>query len=520
MSLLIDKHYWYELTRNFVPVETGKSLHVYHETYHIKNDKVTLIWAIGSNEEDFTLEIEPWEENLKRTLSSNLTSKIGEKVLLKGWVSQFRELKKMSFLILRDRTGYCQVFIPKDLNISLLSETVVEVIGTVKEEPQCRYNGVEVVAEQINIISKAEVLPFPISREEGIPPFNTLNLFRPLTLRKEKERCIFKIQSEITTAFRAYLRNNGFTEINSTKLSAAGLEGGADMFHIDYFGENMYLTQSPQFYKQMMVGVFERVFEVGKVYRAEGSNTNKHLSEFIGLDFEMGFINSVNEVMQMEEEVLNFIFRKLYENCSKELEYLNIDFKPYNQLKFFKSFPRIEYNEVIKILKQEYDFELPVKRTNSGMTIDENGEFAGINEVVTPGIGLNTEAERLICEYAKAKYDSDFVFITKYPLSERPFYAMPSENGIDSETFELLYKGTEITSGGQRIHQYDELVKSIESKGLNPDNFESYLMPFKYGMPPHGGMGLGLERLIKLMLDLQVADEASLIPRTKDKFIH
>jgi nondiscriminating aspartyl-tRNA synthetase len=488
MSLVIDKHYWYEITRNFKPVSTGSSLHVYHEVYHIKNDKVTFYWANGSDESNFTLEIEPWKDELKRVLSTDLPNRIGQKVLLKGWVSQFRELKKMSFLILRDRSGYCQVFIPKNLNVSLLSETVVEIIGTVKEETQCRYGGVEVVAESINIISKAEVLPFPISREEGIPPFNTLNLFRPLTLRKEKERCIFKIQSEITTSFRDYLRNNGFTEINSTKLSAAGLEGGADMFNVDYFDEKMFLTQSPQFYKQMMVGVYERVFEVGKVYRAEGSNTNKHLSEFIGLDFEIGFINSVNEVIQMEEDVLKHIFKTLNNTCKYEIDYLGIKLN-------WVTIPRLTYSEAVQILEKEMDFKLQE-------------------------VGLTTQAEKLISEYIKSKSNSDFVFITKYPLSERPFYAMPSENGIDSETFELLYKGTEITSGGQRIHNYEELVRSITLKGLNPDNFQSYLMPFKYGMPPHGGMGLGLERLMKQMLDLQVVDEASLIPRTKDKFIH
>lgn len=433
-------------------------------------------------------------EKLERILSSDITRSyqqeeyIDKKVLVKGWVSQFRELKKMSFLILRDRTGYCQIFIPKEISISLLSETVVEIIGTLKTNSQSKYGGVEIVAEEIKIISKSEVLPFPISREEGIPPFNTLNIFRPLTLRKEKERCIFKIQSEIINSYGEYLRSEGFTEIHSTKISAAGLEGGSDMFSIDYFGEPMYLTQSPQFYKQMMVGVYERVFEIGKVYRAEGSNTNKHLSEFIGLDFEMGFIDSVEEIMTMEENILQYIFNWI--SYSEEATYLGADIPRY-----LENFPRITYNQAVDILESQYKYELP-------------------------SIGLTTEAERLICEYAKTKYNSDFVFITKYPLSERPFYAMPSDDGISSETFELLYKGMEITSGGQRIHNYEQLIERMKIKGLNPDNFESYLMPFKYGMPPHGGMGLGVERLLKQMLGLQTAEEASLIPRTKDKYIH
>jgi nondiscriminating aspartyl-tRNA synthetase len=190
----------------------------------------------------------------------------------------------------------------------------------------------------------------------------------------------------------------------------------------------------------------------------------------------------------MEEDVLKHIFKTLNNTCKYEIDYLGIKLN-------WVTIPRLTYSEAVQILEKEMDFKLQE-------------------------VGLTTQAEKLISEYIKSKSNSDFVFITKYPLSERPFYAMPSENGIDSETFELLYKGTEITSGGQRIHNYEELVRSITLKGLNPDNFQSYLMPFKYGMPPHGGMGLGLERLMKQMLDLQVVDEASLIPRTKDKFIH
>lgn len=425
---------------------------------------------------------------MERINVNKLKEFIGQKVLIKGHVSQFRELKKFSFLILRERTGYCQVFIPSEISQPITNESVVEIVGYVKEESQSKYNGIEIVAESINIISKAHVLPFPINREEEIPPFNTLNIHRPLTLRKEKERCIFKIQSEIIYAYREYLRSQGFTEIQSTKLSKSGLEGGAELFEIDYFGEKLYLTQSPQFYKQMMVGVYERVFEVGKVYRAEGSNTNKHLTEFIGLDFEMGFIESVEEVMQMEENIFEYIFQHLNKNCERELLYLGVTLK-------FNKIPRVEYSEAISIIKEEYN-----------ITYEKEG--------------LSTEAERLISEYIFNKTGSEFVFITKYPLSERPFYAMPSEENGCSETFELLYKGMEITSGGQRIHNYEQLVKTITEKGLNPENFESYLMPFKYGMPPHGGLGIGLERIIKQMLNLSNAEEASLIPRNKEKFIH
>lgn len=425
---------------------------------------------------------------MKRTLVNQLPQSINEKVLIKGWVSQWRELRKMSFLILREGTGYCQIIVPKEVAKSIPVESVIEIKGIVKQEVQSRYGGVEIIAESINIISEAQPLPFPINREEGAPPFNTLNQFRPLTLRKEKERSIFKIQSEIIWAYREYLRSQGFTEIQSTKLSSAGLEGGSEMFEVGYFEEKMYLTQSPQFYKQMMVGVYERVFEVGKVYRAEGSNTNKHLSEFVGFEFEMGFIESVEEVMQMEENTLEYIFNHISKTCKSELEFMGVELK-------FNKIPRVTYQEAVEIIKNEYN-------------------------IVYEKVGLNTEAERLISEYFFNKTGSEFLFITKYPISERPFYAMPSKEEGMSETFELLYKGMEITSGGQRIHNYEQLVKSIESKGLNPESFESYLMAFKYGMPPHGGMGIGLERVIKQMLNLSNVEECSLIPRTKEKFIH
>ena len=424
---------------------------------------------------------------MKRVNVNELNENSG-RVLIKGWVYMYRELKSMSFIVLRERTGYCQIIVPKELSVNITPESVIEVVGTIKSEPQSRYNGLELVAESINVISLAETLPYPINRVEGLPIFNTLNIHRPLTLRMEKERCIFKIQAEIINSFKEYLRSEGFTEINSTKISRSGMEGGAEVFNVNYFGENVCLTQSPQFYKQMMVGVFERVFEVGKVYRAEVSNTNKHLSEFIGMDFEVGFIESYEEIMEIEENIFKHIFETISNRCKYELEYLGISLE-------YKPFIRLTYEESIKIIEREY-----------GIKAEK--------------VGLTTEQERLISEFVYNKYGSEFVFITKYPLSERPFYAMPSTEEGCSETFELLYKGVEITSGGQRIHNYNELIKSMENKGLNYEEFESYLMPFKYGMPKHGGMGIGLERVIKQMLNLNSAEEASLIPRTKEKILH
>jgi nondiscriminating aspartyl-tRNA synthetase len=421
-----------------------------------------------------------------RTLVENLNKNIGKEVTVSGWVWQFRQLSKMSFLILRERTGNCQIIIPKELEVSLSSESVVEVTGMVKEEKQSKYNQIEIVATSIKIVSEAETLPYPINRIEEVP-FNTVYGHRPLTLRSERERNIFKIKSHIINYFRLFLIEQGFTEIFSPKISSSGLEGGSSLFEVNYYETPLYLTQSPQFYKQMMVGVYERVFEVGKVYRAEGSNTNRHLSEYVGLDLEMGFIESVEEVMNMEESCFKYIFEKLIVTCKKELEYFGI------QNLEWVNIPRLEYSECESIL--------------NSLGIELEG-------------GLSNESERVLGEYIKKTYNSEFVFVTKYPLSERPFYAMPSEKENESETFELLYKGMEVTSGGQRIHNYEQLVNSIESKGLNSENFESYLIPFKYGMPAHGGLGIGVERIVKQMLGLNTVEEASLVSRTKERFKH
>lgn len=427
---------------------------------------------------------------MKRTLVNQLPKLVGQKVKVSGYVNNVRKLGKFSFVVLRERTGMCQIIIPKNiLNQTITPETVIEVEGYIKIEPQSRYGGVELVAESVNILSSAEIVPIQINKEEEGSTFHLSYTHRPIALRRERERSIFKIQSEFIRLYREYLYTQKFTEIHSTKLSASGLEGGSELFNVEFFERSMYLTQSPQFYKQMMVGVYERVFEVGKVYRAEGSNTNRHLAEYIGLEIEMGFIENVEEVMSMEESCFKYIFNKLNEICKSELSYFNcypLEFAP---------IPRLTYQETIEILKTEY-----------------NKTFERV--------GLNSEMEILIGEYVKKKYNSELVFITKYPLSERPFYAMPSEEKGCSETFELLYKGMEITTGGQRINNYEQLKEAIVEKGMNPESFGSYLMPFKHAMPPHGGLGIGTERVIKQMLNLSTVHEASLIPRSKEHFLH
>ncbi|CAG7579677.1 MAG: Aspartate--tRNA(Asp/Asn) ligase [uncultured marine phage] len=424
---------------------------------------------------------------MERILIKELKNKIGEKVKVQGWVQSYRRLgKKMGFIVLRERSGLTQIIIhnPKfEVNI----ESVIEVIGTVKEEKQSQYGNIEIEGEEIKILSEGQS-ELPITTfKKGEIPFSTLVNFNPLTLRMERRRAIFKLEAEVIWAFREYMKSQEFTEIHSTKLVNEGLEGGSGMFEVNYFGENVYLSQSPQFFKQMMVGVYERVFEVGKVYRAEGTNSNRHLSEYIGLDLEMGFIESVEEIMAVEEKMLTFVFNHLSETCKKELELFEVESPTIN-------IPRITYNEAVE------------------MIVEKHGE-------VNREEGFSNQMEIQISEIIKEKYGSEFVFITKYPLSKRPFYTMPSEEEGCSESFELIYKGLEITTGGQRIHNYEMLKEHMEKNELNPEEYEQYLMAFKYGMPAHGGCGIGTERILKQLLNLNTVEEASLVPRTKERFI-
>lgn len=419
---------------------------------------------------------------MERTLIENLNEHIGKSVLLKGFVQTTRNVSKnLTFIQLRERSGVTQIVVKSKLSLNI--ESVIEVKGKVVLSPQSKFNGIEVLSEEINIISEGmNELPITINKKEEIP-FSTLVNYQALTLRLPFRRFIFKMQSEFLKYYREYMNLYGFTEINSTKLVSSGAEGGGSMFEVDYYGEKVYLSQSPQLYKQMMVGVYERVFEVGKVYRAEGSNSNRHLSEFTGLEVEMGFINSYKDIVEMEERIFNYIFANIESNHSEELKSFGIE------LRVPGNIPKIPYKEAIEIVGGNY----------------ENG--------------LTNENEMELYKYVKKEFGSDFVFVMGYPSSKRPFYTMQSEKEEgNTESFELIYKGIEITSGSQRIHNYSSLLERMEKLNVNPSNFEEYLLSFKTGMPPHGGFGIGLERVIKQMLNLQNVEEASLIPRTKSRF--
>lgn len=312
---------------------------------------------------------------------------------------------------------------------------------------------------------------------------NLLN-YRPVTLRNEKQRDIFKIQEGIVSGFRQFLSKEDFTEIHTPKIVQSGAEGGANIFHLDYFGKEAYLAQSPQFYKQMMVGVFERVFEIGPVFRAEKHDTSRHLNEYTSVDFEMGFIRDFHQLMEMETKMLRETMAYVKNRCAPELARLNVSLPEIEEI------PAIRFKEAKEWIAREYNRK-----------IQDFDDF-------------EPEEEKLLCQIVKEQTGSDFIFVTHYPSRKRPFYAMDSrENPEETESFDLLFRGLEVTTGGQRIHDYREQVAKMERMHMNKELFDSYLMMHQCGMPPHGGLGIGLERFTARLLGFDNVRLASLFPR-------
>ncbi len=429
---------------------------------------------------------------MQRILVEEVKNHIGKEILLKGWIHQIRPLGKIAFILLRDRTGIIQTIITdlKRINVAELErESAIEILGKVKQEKQAP-DGIEVEVSKINVISRTHApIPFEVNRTQDM-----LNLkidmildHRPFSLRNPELGSVFKVQAEICRSFTEFMRQNGFLEVHTSKIIAQGTEGGTALFPIQYFEQKAYLAQSPQFYKQMLVGAgYERVFEIGFVYRAEDHATSRHINEYLSLDFEMGFIESYQDVINLEIEFLKFLFNNLKAYCSKELAIHKIN------LPEIKEIPQIPLLEAMKIVNQEFKRE-------SSRTDD-----------------LDPEDEKLICEYAAKKYNSDFVYITNYPATARPFYTMPDlESPGLTKSFDLLYKGLEVTTGSQRIHDYQMLVDNIKKFKMNPEAFDFYLEIFRYGMPPHGGLAIGTERLTQQILNLKNVREACLFPRDR-----
>lgn len=432
---------------------------------------------------------------MTRTLIADIPQHIGSTVTVAGWVSVRRDHGKLVFIDLRDRSGSVQLVIAPDQPEALSraqtmrSEFVVQATGLVKARPAKKSappspaDGIEIAVTQIDILAQPVAeLPLDLSQETLDLNLDTLLNHRTLVLRHPNIRAIFKTYSELLAGYDAVMREHGFTEIKTPKILSSATEGGANFFKIKYFERDAYLAQSPQFYKQAGMSVFERVFEIGPVFRAEPSFTTRHVNEYTGLDAEMGFIESVEDVMAMLETVIQSMFAHVGKTCADAFVLHGASVPPAVPI------PRLRLSEALVILKSEYGKEV------------ENED-------------IDAEGERLIGEYVHKKYGSDLVFLTHYPAHLRPFYSQPSEDTCSTETFDLIFRGVEIASGGERISQYETLKRNIEKRGLDPAQFSDYLEIFKYGTPRHGGWGLGSERIVQKLLGLGSIKEAVLYPR-------
>ncbi len=424
---------------------------------------------------------------MKRIYNNQTKEKIGEKVKVAGWINTRRDHGKIVFLDLRDKSGILQA-VGEAIDKEIQAEYAVEAEGTVKERPKKMQNpkletgNVELEIEKIKVLAKSASLPFELDSELTLP---VLLDHRPITLRTDKNKAILKVQEGVTESFRSFMRGAGFTEFHAPTIVPTATEGGAELFPIDYYDKKAYLAQSPQLYKQIMVGIFEKVFTVNHAYRAEPSVTTRHISEYVSLDAEMGFIDSWQDIMVVCSKLVKSILKDLEENYQRELDLFSV------------SLPKIK-DEIPKLKLQE--------------ALDILYERTGKDQRKEPD--LDPEGEKEICKYAKEKHNSDFIFITHYPTSKRPFYTFADpENPELTLSFDLLCKGLEIVTGGQRINEYDQLLENIKKWGNDPKEFSFYLQAFKYGMPPEGGFALGMERLVKQILELENIRQVIPFPR-------
>ena len=425
------------------------------------------------------------DKTLERTFISEVKDSQDETILLRGWVYKIIDLSNIVFVKLRDKSGIIQLVTNKEQIEGLKLENAIEVIGK-KSKNEKAPGGIEIIVDEIKILGRTyyDKLPFEINSYKNKAALETQLDHRTIALRRPEIRAIFKVQNEIEQAFRDYLRSKNFEQIHTAKIIDSSTEGGSEMFTVNYFDRRSFLAQSPQYYKQMMVGAgFERVYEIGHAYRAELHNTWRHLNEYVSLDVEMGFIKDEFELMDLEEGFLDYLFKHLNKVCKKELEMYKVELP--NEVKI----PRITLEEAHKILLEKYNKKSPIGN-------------------------IDAKGEELICDYVKKEYGTEFVFLTKYPVAKRPMYTMPDdEDKTLTKSFDLIYDGLEITTGGQRINDYEMLKENIIKFGLNPEDFDFYLDTFKYGMPPHGGFAIGLERLTMKILKLSNIREATLVPR-------
>lgn len=419
---------------------------------------------------------------------------IGQKVDLSGWVHSIRNHKKVVFIDLRDRTGIIQV-VGDESFTTLSPEDVVTISGFIKERPDHMKNskietgGVEIEASGFTLLAKAHILPIDISKEKLDVTLPVLLDHRALTLRHPKISAIFLIQQTVIDAFREGLTKAGFVEFQAPVIIPQTAEGGAEVFEVSYFNTKAFLSQSPQFYKQIMVGVFEKVFTVNKTLRAEPSVTTRHLTEVTTLDAEMGFISSWEDIMDTAEYSIRYIFERIKKDRNTILKSFNIKMP-----EVAKKIPRIKLREALEIIYK-----------NTGRDHRKEPDLA-------------PDDERDICAWAHKEYGSDLIFITHYPVSKRPFYTYedPNDTGY-TLSFDLIGRGVEWLTGGQRINDYDLLLQKAKERNIDLEKSELYLQAFRYGLPPHGGFSFGSERITMKILQLDNIRQASLFPRDMER---
>jgi len=425
----------------------------------------------------------------QRVFIESLPNFVDREVALRGWVCRMRVLGKTTFVVLKDCSGEVQcVAAPESIKEHHLKlEDAVEIVGRVRRDARAK-SGYELDILEARVLNRSgQNLPFnSFSNLDSVGP-ETLIEYRPLAVRNEVIGNVFRVQAALLRFLREFLTQRRFTEIITSKLVASGTEGGTNLFEVKYFDRVAYLAQSPQFYKEHGVAGLERVFETGHVYRAEPHATSRHLTEYYSLDLEFGFIDGPEDVIQLERELLTYIFDRVNKDCASLLGLYRKQPRP-----SMLEVPCWEFEKCLEVLKETFN------RTN--LTDD-----------------LDPEAERQLCQLAEKDTGISALFVVGFPLSGRPFYTAPRGTSGAANSFDLLFQGVEITTGGQRLHRREDLEKALRGRGIDPTNFGSHLRMFDLGMPPHGGFAIGLERLTAQILNLANIRQATLYPRDRTK---
>ena len=428
-----------------------------------------------------------------RTMLARISERSGEQVEVRGWVHRVRELGKIRFILLRDRSGIAQLVVDSgcgsdqlDLGASQLTlESVIAIRGTVAENHKAP-GGFEIQVRELEVLAHAEAdLPLAVNQQPDKISLDAILDHRMISLRNPKILSVFRVQSSILKYFAEHMRGEGFTEIKTSKLIGTGTEGGTGLFAVEYFDTKVFLAQSPQFYKQAMVSSgLESVFEIGCAYRAEKHETPRHLNEYVSMDVETAWITSEQELMDLEQRILKAVCRGVERDNAEALELWHASVPTDEQI---DRIPRISHDEA--------------KDTISSI---------GGRKVYE----INPEGERILCDWARKQHGVEAVFVFGWPRKKRPFYTYPLD-ARSTMSFDLLFGGLEVTTGGRRINEYPMLLENIELFGLQPESLRDYIQIFKYGCPPHGGFAIGLERLTQKILGLANVKEASLFPRDR-----